>query len=202
MKELWRSLRTAEAEDEEGLTEQVLQLLASFIFQHVGNDPFDSGLIHFLTVLGINKDSKRLRTANDFLFMLVGVVYCIWVLAVESLLLSTVRGAQGEAERVGFLDQRKQFLADGSFSLMSTMISLLAYRKAITLNHHNPGSVFWSTDRKTVYLHGRPIVIEHFQRMVVDAVTEAERTALPVREDASIPIGIGTDPASGGVHAN
>jgi len=172
-KELWHSLQTGE--DEKGLTEQVLQLSAAFIFQSVGSDPFDSGLIHFLAVLGIDEDLKRLRTANDFSFMLAGVVYCTRVLAAESLLPSAARAEQGDAERTGFLNRRKQFLADGSFSPMSTMLSLLAYSKAAALNHRNPGSIFWSKDRKIVYLHGRPIVIERFRRMVGDAVTEAER---------------------------
>ena len=157
------------------LIEQVLQLSASFIFQSISNNPFDSGLVHFLAVLGIDEDLKRLRTANDFSFMLAGVVYCVRVLAVESLLPSAEREEQGDTERMGFLNKRKQFLADGSFSPMSTMISLLAYGKAIALNHNNPGSVFWSKAKKPVYLHGRPIVIERFQRLVRDAVTEAER---------------------------
>ncbi len=76
---------------------------------------------------------------------------------------------------MSFLNKRKQFLVDGSFSPMSTMISLLAYGKSITLNHNNPDSVFWSKDRKIVYLHGQPIVIKRFQRMIQDAITAAER---------------------------
>jgi len=171
--ELWHSLQAAE--DDEQLMVQVLQLSASFIFQSIGNDPFDSGLVHFLAVLGIDEELKRLRTANDFSFMLAGVVYCIRALAMESLLPSAEREEQGDDERNEFLDKRKQFLADGSFSPMSTMISLLAYGKAIALNHNNPGSVFWSKDKKTVFLHGRPIVIERFRSMIRDAVTEAER---------------------------
>jgi len=110
--------------------------------------------------------------------MLAGMVYCVRALAVESLLSCTEREEQGDSERMGFLNKRKQFLADGSFSPMSMMISLLAYGKAIALNHNNPGSVFWSKDKKTVYLHGRPIVIERFQRMVRNAITEAERMLL------------------------
>jgi len=90
-KKLWHSLQMTEVEDEDGqiLTDQVLQLSASFIFQSVGKDPFDSGLVHFLAVLGIDEDLKRLQTANDFSFMLAGMVYCVQVLAIETLLPST-----------------------------------------------------------------------------------------------------------------
>ena len=129
----------------------MLQFSASFIFRNISNSPFNSGLIHFLAVLGINEELRRLRTANDFSFMLAGVVYCARVLAVEWLLPSAEREMQGDAERAEFLDRRKQFLADGSFSPMSTMISLLAYSKAVALNHNNPGSIYWSKDKKIVY---------------------------------------------------
>jgi len=69
----------------------VLRLSASFIFRKIGNSLFDSGLIHFLAVLGINEELRRLQTANDFSFMLAGVVYCVRVLAVEWLLPSAER---------------------------------------------------------------------------------------------------------------
>ncbi|TKA21628.1 hypothetical protein B0A49_13752, partial [Cryomyces minteri] len=52
---------------------------------------------------------------------------------------------------------------------------LLAYSKSIALNTSNAGSVQWSLDHKILHLHGRPIVIERFQRMVRDVVKEAER---------------------------
>ena len=107
--------------------------------------------------------------------MLAGLVCYVRVLAVKAVLPSARRNEWGEAERKHFLRKRRHFLADGSYSPMSTMISLLAYGKSIALNTSNAGSVQWSPDHRVLYLRGRPIVIERFQRMVRDVVKEAER---------------------------
>jgi superfamily II DNA helicase RecQ len=171
-KELWYSLDFG---DEKAQVEQMLQLSASFIFQGVGDRPFSSGLIHFLAVLGIDEEMDRLRTAKSYSYMLAGVVYCVRVLGVEALLPSAQRDEQGDAEREEFLRKRRDFLADGSYSPMSTMLSLLAYGKHVALNTGNAGNSWWSTDKKTFYLYGRPIIIRQFQKMARDVVGEAEQ---------------------------
>jgi hypothetical protein len=141
----------------------MLQVLASFIFTGIGDDPFSSGLIHFLAVLGIDAAMDRLRTAKNYSYMLAGVVYCTRVIAVEALLPSAKRDGQGDAEREEFLRQRKDFLSDGSYSAMSEMLSLLVYGKFVALNAGSSGNVYWSKDKKTFYLNGRLIVISRFR---------------------------------------
>jgi hypothetical protein len=54
----------------------MLELLRHALFQHVKVDVFESSLLHFLAVLGIDEDTHRLREGNDFSFMLAGIVYC------------------------------------------------------------------------------------------------------------------------------
>ena len=73
---------------------------------------------------------------------------------------------RGKHERKMFLQQRRRFLTDGSYSPMSTMISLLAYSKKIAINTANSASTQWSRDMSVLHLHGRPIVIERFKAMV------------------------------------
>ncbi|KAK4947069.1 hypothetical protein LTR66_014220 [Elasticomyces elasticus] len=171
-RELWCAL---ELEDEQTQVEKMLELSGSFIFQTVGDRPFSSALIHSLAVLGIDEEMKRLRTAGDFSYMLAGVVYCTRVIAAEVLLPSADREKQDNAERKRFLRERRRFLADGSYSPMSTMISLLAYGKSIALNTGNSASTQWSRDMRVLRLHGRPIVLERFKEMIHGVVTEAER---------------------------
>ena len=48
-------------------------------------------ILHFLAVLGIDEEINRLRQANDFLYILAGVVYYVRMLAIEIILLSTER---------------------------------------------------------------------------------------------------------------
>ncbi|KAF1955453.1 hypothetical protein CC80DRAFT_359348, partial [Byssothecium circinans] len=123
-KELWIAL---DGPDEDSQREALLLALASFIFESTGDDPFSSGLIHFLAVLGIDGEMDRLRTAKSYSYMLAGVVYCTRVIAVEGLLPSARREEQGDVDREEFLRARKLHLADGSYSPMSEMLSLLAY---------------------------------------------------------------------------
>jgi hypothetical protein len=70
------------------------------------------------------------------------MVYCVRVLGVEKLLPAAGRDEQGDDDRDRFLDMRKKYLADGSYSLMSEMISLLVYSKHATLNESNAGNVY------------------------------------------------------------
>jgi hypothetical protein len=80
---LWESL---EGDDEEEQLSALLDVLASFILVSVGDQPFRSGLVHFLAVLGIDAETDRLRTAKNYTYMLAGVVYCMRLLGVEKLL--------------------------------------------------------------------------------------------------------------------
>jgi hypothetical protein len=152
----------------------LLKVLASFIFQHTENVPLESGLIHFLAVLRIDAQTKRLRTAKNYSYMLAGMVYYTRVVAVEAILPSSTRDQQTSIDREDFLSKRKEFLADGSFSPMSEILSLLAYSKHITITQGNSGNAIWSDDKKTFYLNGKPVVISKFKQMARDLITEAE----------------------------
>lgn len=91
---------------------------------------------------GIDEENDRLRTGNEYSYRVAGLVYCFRVLALQSLLPIEQRECQGPAEFEVFLGKRKEYLADGSISAMSTMISLLAYGKYLAINHGNSGSIF------------------------------------------------------------
>jgi hypothetical protein len=93
-------------------------------------------------VLGINTETKRLRTAKNYSYMLAGVVYCMRVLGVEKLLPMARRNDQIEEHRDQFLEMRRKFLSDGSYSPMSEMISLLAYSKHAAMNEGNAGNAY------------------------------------------------------------
>jgi hypothetical protein len=84
----------------------------------------------------------RLRTAKNYLFMLAGMVYCVRVLSLETLLPARGRNRQTKADRNNFIDMRKKYLADGSFSPMSEMINLLAMGKHIGLNAGNSSNAY------------------------------------------------------------
>jgi hypothetical protein len=175
-KELARELKKSVQECWE-VADQMKALLdfyESIIFQGVRGDVFKSVILHFLAVLRIDEEINRLRQANDFSYMLAGVVYCVRVLAVEIILPSTEREDQNEEDDRRFRQVRGEYLADGSYSVMSKMLSMLAYGKHLAMNHGNSGAVSWSEDRLILSYRGKPIALSRFKSMVQGAIAEAE----------------------------
>ncbi|KAG6095071.1 hypothetical protein E4U30_002763 [Claviceps sp. LM220 group G6] len=96
------------------------------------------------------------------------------VISLEFLLPSKDRALQGGPEIQNFLEKRKEYLQDGSTSVLSCMISLLAYGKRIAMFHGNAGSVFWEEGNRVMILHGGRIVMAKFRVMVEKAIDDAE----------------------------
>jgi hypothetical protein len=69
------------------------------------------------------------------------MVYYIRVIAVEIVLLLEEREDQDDEDDKRFKQTRDNFLADSTYSVMSKVLSILAYGKSIAMNHSNAGSV-------------------------------------------------------------
>jgi hypothetical protein len=84
----------------------------------------------------------RLRNAKNYSYMLAGMVYCVRVIALENLLPASQRDMQTEQDRDHFLTMRHRYLADGTFTPTSEMLSMLAYGKYIGLTAGNSGNAY------------------------------------------------------------
>ncbi|KIW16537.1 hypothetical protein PV08_03725 [Exophiala spinifera] len=157
-------------------TEAVQLFLQQFIFHHVGGEPFKSGLIHFVAVLGIDEENRRLREAINFSYVVAGLVWSIRVLAVEILLPAHKRETQPDSHerRLKFQRYRREYLVDGSSTPMSELINLLAYGKYIALNTSNAGSMTWSRDGEIIYYHGLSIPLNSVRSMIISNIERAE----------------------------
>jgi hypothetical protein len=153
--------------------EALLASISSFIFVTYHPVPLRTGLFQFLAVLGIDPEMARLRTAKNYSYMLAGMVYCTRVIAASHLLPDSQRDTETEQDRDRFIEMRRKYLADGTFTPMSAMISLLAYGKFIGLTAGNSGNAYWSEDKQTFYLNGRPIVVSRFCKMAQELIAEA-----------------------------
>ena len=172
MGRLWRALSPS---CRTGSPEMVtLQFFRHVLFQHMRVDVFESPLLHFLAVLGIDEDTHRLREGNDFSYMLAGIVYCCRVLGVEIILPKTFRRGETAEDDQRFLELRLKHLADGSLSPMAEMISLLAYSRHCAFNHANAGAIAWSNSDSTIAYKGQKIPLVRFRKLVDTVVTEAE----------------------------
>jgi hypothetical protein len=106
--------------------------------------------------------------------MLASIVYYVRVLAVEIILPSIERDDQNKEDDKRFRQVRGEYLADGSYSVMSKMLSMLAYGKHLAMNHGNSDAVSWSKDRLILSYRGKPIALSRFRSIVQGAIAEAE----------------------------
>jgi hypothetical protein len=169
---LWRALSPSCCTESPEMA--MLEFFRHVLFQHVRVDVFESPLLHFLAVLGIDEDTYRLRESNDFSYMLAGIVYCCRVVGVEIILPKASRRGETADDDERFLGLRLKHLADGSFSPMAEMISLLAYSRHCAFNHANAGAISWSLDGSTVAYRGQKIPLAMFRKLIDAVVTEAE----------------------------
>ncbi|KIW86592.1 uncharacterized protein Z519_12804 [Cladophialophora bantiana CBS 173.52] len=150
--------------------------LQQFLFHHIGGEPFKSGLIHFIAILGINEENRRLREAVNFSYVVAGLVWSLRVLAAEILLPAHQREnfPDSQERRLRFQRHRQAYLADGCSCPISELINLLTYGKYIALNTSNANSITWSRDSTTIYFHELTIVLSLFRSMVVSNIERAE----------------------------
>lgn len=169
---LWDLLDTG---DRGAQMEALLESIGSFILTQYHPEPLSTGLMQFLAVLGYDIGIKRLRTAKNYSYILAGMVYCVRVIAAENILPSGQRNTQTAEDRDRFLSARHDYLSDGTFTPMSAMLSLLAYSKHVGMTVGNAGNAYWSTDKQTFYLNGRPIEISRFRKMAQDLVADTSK---------------------------
>ncbi|KAG6283358.1 hypothetical protein E4U09_000276 [Claviceps aff. purpurea] len=133
--------------------------------QHVSGSDFVNPAIHFMAILGINPEHGTLREAQDYSYMLDGLVYCVRVISLELLLPPKNGDLRGIPEIHNFFVKRKKYLQDGSMGMIPCMISLLAYGKNYAMDYGNVGSVFWAEGNRVMVLHGARIVMNNFRAM-------------------------------------
>ncbi|KAG6019016.1 hypothetical protein E4U19_007669 [Claviceps sp. Clav32 group G5] len=129
-------------------------------------------VIHFMAIRGINANLGTLREAQDYSYILAGLVYCGRVISLELLLPS--KGLRGIPEIQKFRHQRRKFLQDGSMGVLPSMISLLAYAKSIVNNYSNLDSIFWAEGNCVMVFKGARLAMDNFRAMLENAIHEAE----------------------------
>ncbi|KAG5912626.1 hypothetical protein E4U61_000303, partial [Claviceps capensis] len=155
-----------------GVKESILAFCRCVVIQHVCDADFANPVIHFMAILGIHANRGTLREAQDYSFILAGLVYCVRVISLELLLPS--KGLRGIPEIQNFFDKRRQYLQDGSMGLLPSLISLLAYAKSIASDYSNFGSIFWAEENRVLVFKGARIAMDSFRAMVENAIREAE----------------------------
>ncbi|CAD0055259.1 unnamed protein product [Aureobasidium pullulans] len=129
----------------------MVELCKVLLFRKVWNDRFDSAMIHFMAVMGIDETNARLRDGNDYSYMIAGLVYVSRLVAARGFA-PVARAREPRRGRVRSVSRaEKEFFADGSMSVMAEMLSLLAYGKKIAKTSAQ-GKLHWTRDGAGVAL--------------------------------------------------
>jgi hypothetical protein len=145
----------------------------SFWIQHFNGDPFLNPLRHFVSILGINRESSQFRPANLFIYMLAGLVYVGRALLGEwAIPIAERPGMDDLGER--FAQVRNTWLCKATYSPMCYILSLLLYGLKIAQETGSRLMVSWSKQSELMYSIGKPIAMDDIRSMVAEMTTDAE----------------------------
>jgi superfamily II DNA or RNA helicase len=177
--EMQESLDTKEGEATQ--KRKMMALSVSLIFQSIkGLDRFDSVMVHFGAVMGINEEGTNLLLGDRCSFKFAGFIYCIRVLFLEHVLPTSMRLDMTPRDIDHFLEMRAKYLVVGGYNPTGELIKWLGYGKIMSLQKINQPSITWTRskenrpDRDILYLHGKPLPIRRFKSAIHDMISETE----------------------------
>ena len=134
--EMQESLDT---EGEEAQIRKMMVMSVSFIFQSIkGLDRFDSVMVHFGAILGINEEGTNLLLGDRCSFKFAGFIYCIRVLFLEHVLPTSMRKDMTPQDLDRFLEMRAKYLVVGSYNPTGELIKWLSYGKVMKFAEDQP----------------------------------------------------------------
>jgi hypothetical protein len=177
--EMQESLDTKEGEETQ--TRKMMALSGSLIFQSIkGLDRFDSAMVHFGAVLGINEEGTNLLLGDRCSFKFAGFIYCIRVLFLEHVLPTNMRRKMTAQHIDYFLEMRAKYLVVGGYNPTGELIKWLGYGKVMSLQKIKQPSITWTRSKENrpdgdmLYFRGKPLPIRRFKTAIHDMIGETE----------------------------
>jgi superfamily II DNA helicase RecQ len=159
--------------DDPELDTAVMGLIVSIVTQDTSRVPlYESPLMHYLAVCGIDPVAKAFREAFVYTPILAQVLWIVRLLLLEIALplkawpeLGLKDRSQIGAVAVRVDRFRQRHLCEGSFSPTSSILTQLARGKAINKLHRSPSNIYWSDDRQTVFYTGKGVAMAKIRVM-------------------------------------
>jgi hypothetical protein len=138
-------------------------------------DSFESVVIGFFAILGIDEEKEVFRDAYQYTPILSGFIKVGQLLVIQRAVLAVDEGTVDEPSSI--LDEmRQRFLIHGCATPMGWALRLRAYGKKIKVRQTPilPGHVDWSDDGSTLTYRGQPLSMVDFQRFVHDQIQKLQ----------------------------
>lgn len=148
---------TDEREQDQELTTALMRFCMAVIIQDISKiTVYDSPLMHFLAVMGVDTETKALRLSFYYTPILAGVLYINRLIMLEVTMpakawpmLKSRDKIQSVLERINKI--RKKHLCEGLFSLTSSILSQLAIGKSFNKLHKSAPNIYQSEDEQTIF---------------------------------------------------
>jgi hypothetical protein len=153
------AVAVADTKADPKLDTAVMGLIKSIVIQDTSRVPlYESLLMHFLAVCGVDSVSQSFRPPFVYTPILAQVLWILRLILLEitvplqawpELGLSNRTRVVSVARRVHII--REKHLCKGLFSPVSSILTQLTRGKAINKLHRSLSNIYWSDDRQTVY---------------------------------------------------
>jgi hypothetical protein len=167
----WEDEFTEEEERDRELTTELMRFCMLIIMQDMSKiTVYDSPLMHFLAVMGVDAHTKTLRSSFHYTKFLAAVLYINRLIMLEVAvpveawpMLQSRDDIPDVPKRIKRI--RSKHLCEGSFSPTSCILSQLAMGKAFNKMHKSVPNIHWSDDQETIFYEGQPVQLEKISKM-------------------------------------
>jgi len=154
-----------EADPDPELTNELMAFCMLMVMQDTSKvGLYDSPLMHYLAVRGVDAQAKALRSAFTYTPILGRVLWIVRLVMLEiavPLKAWPALGLESKAEIKSIPNRihelRKQHLCEGSYSPTSSILSQLAMGKKYNQTHQSPANIHWSDDEQTIFYKSEPV---------------------------------------------
>jgi len=164
------------------LTNTLMYLCMVVVMQDTSRiELYQSPLMHYLAVRGVDEHSKTFRAAFFYTPILAAALWISRLIVLEVAVpleawpaLRLESKAQVESVRERIHDLRRKHLCEGSFSPTASILSQLAMGKHFNKLHIAPPNIHWSEDEQTIYYLGKPVELGKIRDMCRTLIQELQ----------------------------
>ena len=164
------------------LTNTLMYLCMVVVMQDTSRIPlYQSPLMHYLAVRGVDEHSKTFRAAFFYTPILAAALWISRLIVLEVAVpleawpaLRLESKAQVESVRERIHDLRRKHLCEGSFSPTASILSQLAIGKHFNKLHIALPNIHWSEDEQTIYYLGKPVELGKIRDMCRTLIQELQ----------------------------
>ena len=163
-------------ERQRALDEVVFAYCIAMLQQQVLVNWYENPLLFFAAVLGINDARGSWSEPKHYTGSLAGLVWCGRMLLLEEAFRESPEDPNEMTMEMveGFQEVQRRWLAGGSYSPMSTLITWMAYGKGFRTKEGGTPKVLWEQNGEVMRYLNQSIHVDDFMTMAQEAVNEAE----------------------------